>query len=424
MIVFKQGAFNFMKSQTTPQSNNYYTHKNTKTPPIWVLVLMTSTGPFGDTEYVPSMNNIAAHFGVSYGAVILTMTSYLIGYAISQLFYGPLSDRFGRRPIALTGASAFIIGSIVCLFSPTLPILIAGRFFQALGACAGTIISFAAVRDSFPVSRQAKTYARINAAFTIAPALGPVIGGFVDDLFGWRANFTVLLIMSIILLSVVYKFFPETNYNLNRKAIRPSYVIQTYLSLFKHHYYPFYLIIIGLCISVVYNCLTEAPSLIIGIMQLSSKSFAAVAACVMLGFVCGSMTCAYLSDKLRSQTIILCGLSVMLCSAISMAICIWLGLLYLSILLIPIGFLFSGIALVLPIASARALAPFGHIAGSASAMLGFFQMSFASTSTWALSYFHTGSAYAMPVSFSILSSLALVVLFTTIIMRPKPSETS
>lgn len=383
-------------------------------PSIWILAFMASIGPFGDTEYVPSMPSIAHAMQASYGDVILTMTSYLLGYAISQLFYGPLADRYGRRPIILGGAMAFIAGSVFCVLSQSLYWLIIGRFIQALGACAGTIISFAAVRDAFPAEVQAKTFAKINAAFTIAPALGPVIGALVDHLFGWRANFTVLLVMAIILLCAVYKFFPETNFKLDQSALQPATIWHNYISLFKNSRYPFYLTIIGLCIGVVYNCLTEAPALIIGVLKQKSYAFIIVAAGVMLGFVLGSWLSGYLSERWRSANIILLGLVVILVNTAIMTIFIKLQILNMASMLIPIDCIFAGIALVLPIATARALKPFGHIAGSASAMLGFFQMSFASASTWALSHFRTGSAYAMPISFGILSSLALVVLFTTL----------
>lgn len=391
-------------------------------PALWILAFMASIGPFGDTEYVPSLPSIAKHFSVPYSQVILTMTAYLIAYAISQLFYGPISDRYGRRPVILGGSLAFISGSVICLCSVSLNQLIVGRFIQALGACAGTIISFASVRDAFPIKDQAATYAKVNAAFTIAPALGPMIGALVDQLFGWRANFTVLLIMSCLFLTAVYFYYPETNHHPNPLALQAKTIMKNYLSLFKHPTYTYYLTIIGLCIGIVYNCLTEAPSLLIIIMHLSTKIFIVVALGVMLGFICGSLTSAYLSKRLAPTKIILIGILVILSSAAALATVVYLQKMTALSVLIPIDCLFVGIAMVLPISTASALAPFGHIAGSASAMLGFFQMSFASLSTGALSVFHTTSAYTLALSAAILGSAALLVLLTTIMWRKHGTE--
>ncbi|MDA7742115.1 MFS transporter, partial [Francisellaceae bacterium] len=144
---------------------------NLAVPSLFILVLMISVGPFGDTLYTPSLPDIATSLQVAYSDVQLTMTAYLCGYAVSQLLYGPFSDRFGRRPLMLIGALAFVIGSFICMYSDTIWWLISGRFVQGLGACAGAVISSAAVRDAFPRSEQGKVFAKMNIAFAIAPGL-------------------------------------------------------------------------------------------------------------------------------------------------------------------------------------------------------------------------------------------------------------
>lgn len=382
----------------------------TKPPGIWILAFMASVGPFGDTEYVPSLSSIATHFQTTYSAVIITMTAYLIAYAISQLFYGPLSDHYGRRPVILAGSLLFILGSILCVVSTHLHTLIVGRFIQALGACAGTVIAFAAVRDAYPLTEQTTTFARINAAFTIAPALGPMIGGFVDHIFGWRANFVVLLVVACMLYICIKYFFNETHANYQRSALQLKAVLKHYTTLFKKPGFVFYLLVIGLCIGMVYNCLTEAPALLIGIMHYSSRIFILVAVCVTLSFVIGSLASGYLNHHLHSVSIIILGFMIILLAAITMITATYAQHLNLISILVPVGCMFFGIALILPVATARALAPFGHIAGSASAMLGFFQMGFAASCTALLSYLRNGSAYTMPISFLSLSVLALIVV--------------
>ncbi len=388
-------------------------------PSLWILVLMVSIGPFGDTEYIPSLTHIARDFGVSYSDVLYTMTSYLFGYSLSQLFYGPLSDRFGRKPVMMSGAIIFIIGSLCCYFSHNITQLIAARFFQAIGSCAGAILSIAAVRDAFPERERGKMYARINAAFALAPTLGPIVGGYIDSLFGWQANFLVLLVLSIILFFSVWWAFPETLKKPNLLAIKASQLIKNYLVLFKDPYYSTYLLVLGLCVGMVYTCLTESPSLIMITLGLSIHWYVVVALSVFFGFCSGSLLCSYFSAFFRPNTLILIGLSLILTTAIIMGIVTYLGVLSLTSILVPISIIFAGIALILPMATSMAMIPFENVTGSASAMLGFFQMGLASLCTAALGIFRHGSQpLTLPISFTILSLIALIIFLTFVLCRP------
>lgn len=387
-------------------------------PPILILVLLIAMGPFGDTEYIPSLSDIAAHLGVDYSSAQFTVTAYLLGYAFSQLIYGPLSDRFGRRPIMLIGACIFILGSVYCIFSHSLVHLIIGRFIQALGACAGAVISRSSVRDAFPVEEQSQVYAKVNAAFAIAPGIGPIIGVCVDNLWGWRANFLVLLILSVFMLLAIYFFLPETNQKLNKDILKPEQLRATLGVLLQDPYYLPYVSIMGLCMGIVYSCLTEAPILIAVAIEMSVVNLVIIGTGVIGGFILGSLLCRFLSRRIHANMIISCGLASISISSVVMGYFASISVLNFLTLLLPIACVFLGIALVFPICSASALLPFGSIAGSAAAVLGFFQMTIASFGTALISWVHDGTAMSMPITFSILSSVAIFVFFTFIVCRP------
>jgi len=400
--------------------------KRIAAPSLLILVLMVSVGPFGDTEYTPSLPRIAQELAVHYNLVQLTMTSYLLGYAISQLFYGPLSDRFGRKPVMMFGAAIFVIGSIICFTSFSIWQLIGGRFVQAIGACAGGVISSASVRDAFPEQERGPVFAKINAAFSLAPALGPIVGSFVDHLYGWHANFLVLLVLSAILFVLVWILFPETNVHRNMNAVKPREFFHNYRVLFKDPYYPFYLIIMGMSIGIVYSSLIGAPDYVIDILRMSSIAIVIVAVGVLFGFMVGSIVCSIISQKLSPNRLILIGLCIMVFGSIALAIISSVGLMakFLYAGLIPIIVIFSGIAFVIPIASAESLKPFENVTGSASAMMGFFQMGIASLSTGIMSSFHATSLFTMPFMFTLLSVLAILVFFLFIMARPnRPRHT-
>jgi multidrug resistance protein len=117
------------------------------------------------------------------------MTVYLAGFALSQIFYGPLSDRFGRRPVMLVAVSTFLVGSLVCAFSTDLTLMLFGRVIQSLGASAGGAISNAAVRDSFPEEMRTRVFLKVNTIFALAPGVGPIAGSLIDHYLGWQFNF-------------------------------------------------------------------------------------------------------------------------------------------------------------------------------------------------------------------------------------------
>lgn len=388
-------------------------------PSLFVLVIMVSVGPFGDTEYAPSLPAIAQDFGVRYELTQLTMTVYLAGYGLFQLIYGPLSDRFGRKPIVLMGAGFLILGSTLCLLSSNIMELMIARFIQAIGAAAGSIIGYAAIRDAYAIPEQKHVFAKVNAIFALAPALGPIVGALIDDFFGWRMNFLLLVVLSVGMFLSLLFFFPETKRECVPDAIQPKRLLFHYSELFKDRYYWVYAVIMGLCVGVVYCALIGSPPLIINVLHLPSRWFAVIALGVMLGFVTGSLLCNWLGRTVSDAKLMTIGLGMMLITSGIFAGLAWLGYkaTHLWPLLVPIIIVFMGIAFVLPITSANALAPFARLSGYASAMMGFIQMSIASLATAILGRLPAMDFFTLPVMFVGLSVLALLLHGIFIVTR-------
>lgn len=378
-------------------------------PTLWILILMTSVGPFGDTEYTPSLPAIAHDLHVTYTAVQQSMTAYLLAYAAMQLLYGPLSDKIGRKPVALLGALLFTAGSFVCYISNTLDLLLLGRALQGLGSCAGAIISSAAVRDSFDKDKIDLIYTKINAAFALAPATGPIVGAIVDNKYGWHANMLILLALGSLLLLAVLLFFPETHLPNIRQKISPSFLWHNYIKLFKQKDFFPAIFINGIAIGVVYTSLTEGPALVTHTLGLSSKWVAVVAVGILIAFTIGSLISIGLEKRYHPWYIVKFGLLLIILGALFLALAGYFKIIYLYSTLLPIMLSFSGIALVVPNSVSVAMAPFQDTTGTASAMVGFSQMGIAALSNAGVSLLPFGPIYALAVIFSILAGLGLSI---------------
>lgn len=376
---------------------------------LYILVLICSLGPFGDTLYTPSLPEIAKALSTQYHWVQLTVTSYLFGYAVGQLLYGPFSDRLGRRPVMLFGAICFTIGSLACLLSHEIWTLIYGRAFQGVGAAAGAVLSVAAIRDSYGYKERNTMYAKLNLAFSIAPGLGPVVGSFTAHYFPWRVNFVILLALSVwMLFSVIFQF-PETIRQKNYQAIQPKQLLVNYVTLFRQKGYIIFLLVLGLTVAMIYTCLIEAPSIVITLLKLEYRWFLIIALGIVLAFVLGSLTTTYLNNRLSSFRIIGLGLFIMLLGS-----CLFLGLIlagFINIysLLLPTIVIFYGVAFVIPVAMNLALLPFGHITGSATAMMGCFQMGMAALATGLITIIPLPTILTLPYSFLVLSLTAIII---------------
>ncbi len=390
-------------------------------PSLFILVLMISVGPFGDTIYSPVLPSLQKAFETSYQNVQLTITLYLAGYAVSQILYGPLSDRFGRKKIMIFGAAMFLLGSSICLWSIDQGItsLLVGRFLQGLGVCAGAVISSSAVRDAFPVAQRGRVFAKMNAAFAAAPGVGGIVGTYV----AWHISFIVLFVLAIVLLLGVIFLFPETLKNTNKTALHPMDLIKNYLQLFTAKGYWLYVIILGLNMGMIYTCLVEAPALVETTMQLNRQWFIVIAGGIVLAFIIGSIGCSFLMRKVHYDWILVIGMLIALSAGISLFIPMLMQIFTLWTLLPQIITLFVGIAFMVPTATAKALAPFELTAGSASAMMGFTQMGMASVITGGITFLPFRNAYIMPLTFISLTLIGLILLLSYIAYhRPKKSH--
>src|ERR1700722_1801762 len=176
---------------------------------ILILGAMSTVSPFAIDMYLPAFPGIAAALNTSTAKISLSISSYFVGIAAGQLFYGPLLDRFGRKLPLYAGLALFIVASLLCLISRTVEWLVAMRFLQALGGCAAQVASMAMVRDFFPVHETARIISLLILILGVSPLLAPTVGGFISAHLGWRWVFIVLALFAGLVLSVCFWWLPE-----------------------------------------------------------------------------------------------------------------------------------------------------------------------------------------------------------------------
>src|SRR5580704_8804789 len=194
--------------------------------PFLLLVAMTACGTLGMHVIIPALPATARALGMSIGRAQLTITLYLIGLAIGQLLYGPVSDRFGRRPVLLVGLSLFTGASVVTALAPNASVLIAARILQSLGGCAGLVLGRAAVRDGATADKAAGQLALLTLVMAMVPAIAPAIGGYLTAYIHWRASYVLLAMFGAATLAACALMMPETLTDVSggRRSMVTAYV--------------------------------------------------------------------------------------------------------------------------------------------------------------------------------------------------------
>lgn len=391
----------------------------------WLIALLTilvSIGPMTISFYVPSMPAIADSLQAPIGAVQATMTTYLVGFALAQLIYGPLSDRFGRRPVLTVGLLVYLTASVLCATATSIEQLQVMRMLQGFGACCGPILGRAIVRDLFDGAAMARAFAIIGAAVAIGPAIAPMLGGLVQEAFGWPANFLAVAIIGAAVLLLVLVFLGESNTNLNLDAARPRAVLRNYFSLVTNRTFMGYVLVNALIFSGVFAYHVTSAFLFIAELGLRPSQFALIALVTVPAYVSGN----FLSNKLRMRGMKgrqLIGIGVTCTLTGAAVVGILADELSLVRVLGPMMLYFFGFGMILPQGIAGALQPFPRIAGSASASMGCIQMfSGAVSSVVAAGLYHGDGAHALGWVLLAVTMAAGLIFFTMVPVEADPDK--
>jgi Bcr/CflA subfamily drug resistance transporter len=341
--------------------------KPATTPPhIITLILLMAGSMLSLNMFLPSLNQMAAEFNVSYAVMSLSLSGYLAVTAVLQIIFGPLSDRYGRRPVLLGGAFIFVIASIGCVLVTNIWAFLALRIFQG-AIIAGAALSRAVIRDMMPAKEAVGVLGTTAMAMAIAPMLGPIIGGFLEQAYGWRATFYLFVLMGLGLLALIWVDLGETNKNPSDTF---SKQFSTYPELLKSRLFWSYAVCLSFSISCFFVFLTGAPLIADVVLHLPATHLGFYMGSITMGFVFGSFLSGRLIDRIGMNSLILSGRIVSVLGLSIGLIAVLAG--YISIYSIFGATVFIGIGngLTLPSSNVGVMNVRADLAGSASGLSG------------------------------------------------------
>ena len=379
---------------------------------ILILGALSAFGPLAIDFYLPGFPAMAQAFATDEKHIQLTLAVYFLGLSIGQLVYGPIADRFGRRLPLLVGVGLFTLGSFACAFAPTLEWLIGARFVQALGGCAGMVLSRAIVSDKCDAVGSAKVFSQLMLVMGLAPILAPMLGGLLVNVYGWQSIFIVLTGFSALAALAVALGLPESlPANVPRQPL--SGALHQYGRLLKDREFLGHALTGGIAMAGMFAYIAGSPFIFIKLYGVPAEHFGWLFGSNAAGFILVAQVNARLLTKrdpgfLLARTVwvyLVAGLALLGISALHTE--------QLWPLLIPLFVCIASLGCIIPNASACAMNGQGARAGSASAMLGFLQFSVAAGAASLVGVLHDGSAMPMAMVIILCGILAVVIGMAT-----------
>ena len=379
---------------------------------ILILGALSAFGPLAIDFYLPGFPAMAQAFATDEKHNQLTLAVYFLGLSIGQLVYGPIADRFGRRLPLLVGVGLFTAASFACAFAPSLEWLIGARFVQALGGCAGMVLSRAIVSDKCDAVGSAKVFSQLMLVMGLAPILAPMLGGLLVNLYGWQAIFIVLTGFSALAALAVALGLPESlPANVPRQPL--SGALRQYGRLLKDREFLGHALTGGIAMAGMFAYIAGSPFVFIKLYGVPAEHYGWLFGSNAAGFILVAQINARLLAKRGPAFLLSRMVWVYLAAGLTLLAISSLHTEQLWPLLIPLFICIASLGCIIPNASACAMSGQGARAGSASAMLGCLQFSVAAAAAWLVGLLHDGSAMPMAMVISLCGVLAVAIAVAT-----------
>ncbi len=366
-------------------------------PLLLLIISMMMMQPLSTDLYLSSLPSLVNDFGVSVSVVQLTLSLFVVGFGGAQLVIGPLSDRFGRRPVLLCGLALYVAASALCGLSASIELLIAARFIQALGCCAAVMIARAIVRDAYEPQDSAKLLARASTWISLAPIVGPIIGSYLQVAFGWRAAFGALGVFSACVMAACILHLPETNQHKNPNATDVAGIIANYRLVLGSREFWLNVTPGALSYGGIFMFISGSSFVLIKVLGVPTQWFGYCFALGVSGYMSGTLVCRRLLKTLSGEQALRIGTACSLTAGLYFLAATLLGLWHWTVVVLAMFLAMASHGINFPVSQAGAISPFPKQAGTAAGLMGAVMMGFAFIIGSIVGATHNGTLYPLAI---------------------------
>lgn len=357
---------------TAPSPDPSASHKKPEHFIRWIVILgfLTAVAPLSIDLYLPSFPQMEKDLRAPGGSIEFSLATFFIGLTLGQLVYGPLSDRFGRKPLLYVGFALYTLASIGCTFADNVTSLCVWRFVQAMGGCAGIVIPNAIVRDRMGARDAARVFSLLMLVMGLAPILAPIVGGWLLEAFGWRSNFAVLIGFGILCLAAIALGLDESHDTTHEPPLRLGTVAGNYAMLLRNRSYLGFVFSGGLVQAGMFAYIAGSPFVLINLHGVSPQHYGWFFGANAFGLIASSQLNAWMLKRQAPTTLLRRALWIPLLSGLGMTVLAFAG--WISLTWFALGFFLfvASVGWVGPNANASAMATHGQMAGTAAAFNG------------------------------------------------------
>lgn len=375
-----------------------------------LVALVVSAGRFALDSFLPSMPFIMDSLKVSFQDIELALSLYIFGFGISQIIYGPLSDRVGRKPILIIGFLLFILGGTICYNATNLLTLLMGRLIEGIGMGVGPSLKRAILADIFEGSSLTRAVALISNVLVISLIIAPVFGGYVQYYFTWRENFLFPVLYAFIVLALIIVFFTETNLNKSQSPFKVTIVLKEYLSHFRNKEFLGFALCSAIAFSAMIIYFQSSSYILIKLFKLSPHYYGWISMLVALSYLSGGFIVATYNHIYDNKNMMKAGFILM---GLTSVLFIVLNIAFPSSIIsyiLPLLFYFVGTRMVIPCSIAGAMMLDKQLSGTASSLMGIIQMFFTTFLTFCYRYVNKESLFLFGLLLFFLAAGGIIVI--------------
>ncbi len=357
--------------------------------------------------YLPAFPQLMRDFSTSMGQVQLTLSIFLVGFAVAQLIYGPLADRYGRKPVMLGGLLLFFFSSIGVASAESITTLSLLRLLQALGGSAGPVLGRAMIRDIHGPVESARVLSYIATAMALAPAVAPILGGYMTGWLGWSSIFLFLALYAALGIWLLARNVPETLPQPGLRTTTARRLLHNYRRLLRHRSWRWYTLCCSFVFAGLFSFLSGSPFVIIDFFGYREQEYGLFFTLIVIGYMTGTLIAGRLVRRVGIDRLLGAGALLAALGGGGVTLLVLLPVHSVWAVILPQIIYMVGCGIVMPQAMAGALAPFPHIAGTSSALLGFIQMTLAALAGVLVGHYNDGSPLVMSLITGFMGLLTL-----------------